>query len=94
MVTARLPVPFKRPPVRFRVFNEAGPPILRLPAETLSTPEVPPFNTPFSAALPVPETVRAPPSVVVPDTVSDPPEILSELVGLIVNAAMLSTPTV
>ncbi len=65
----------------------------KLPTEILTIPDVPPFNSPFNAALP-PETVSVPSSVVSPNTVNEPPEMARELALPMVNPPMVSAPVV
>ena len=92
LVTETLPAPESVPPLMLREFIVDAPPRLRVPAEMLTWPVVPPFSAPLRVALPVPETVNPPPSVVMPETDKEPPETLRELLPLMVSAAMLSVP--
>ena len=105
VTTAGLPTTFNEPmfniavllsvpPVRFAVFTDAAAPRFKLPEETVTSPDAAPFKAPLNVALPVPETVSPPPSVVMPNTVKEPPETLRELPLLILNAAIVSVPVV
>ena len=83
---------FNVPPVKFSDFTSTEDPKFKLPAATVTCPEVAPVTDPAKVALPLPETVRAPPKVVAPDTANEPPETFRELPLLMVNAAMASVP--